>query len=104
MTGGFIFPKVYVSNIICKGSTITEVYVTVLFTGEIIFRISADNGANWENISLTTDTRIKHTFTNTGTELLFMAIGNPDAKISTAKYNTGQFQTPGIKIEITGIS
>ena len=104
MTGGFIFPKIYVSKLICKGATITEVYVTVLFTGEIIFRISADNGANWETITLFTNTRTKHTFTNTGTELLFMAIGNPGAKISSAKYDTGQFQTPGIKIEITGIS
>ena len=105
MTGGFIFPKILVSKIIAKGSTFTEIYATIYFTGEITFLVSANNGVNWEEVEVFVASRTKHTFTNTGTDLLYMVILNPGATIYTLKDSeTKEFLAPAVKIEITGVN
>ncbi len=107
MTGGFGFPTLLVTQPICKGPTVTEVYITVRYTGQIAFRVTADADSaspTWDTVNLPTATRTKHTFVTSGTEVKFMAIGNPGANIASTKKDSGAFNQPGIKIEITGVS
>ena len=78
----------------------TEVYVTVRYTGEIVFKITA-NGSSWEDITLTTATRTKHTFETSGTVVMLAATGTPGAQIASTKKTSGQFNKPGIRIEVT---
>ena len=100
----FGFPKIFVTESICKGSTVTEVYITVLFTGSIAFKITADGGDNWEDVTLVTGVRKLHTFSTSGTDVQFMAIGNSGAIIASTRDTFDNFVLPGIKIEITGLS
>ena len=97
-------PKVYKTSSICLGPTVTEVYVTVIFSGDILFFITADGGTNWEDLTLTSETRTKHTFTNSGTDVRFMAIGTGGAEITSTFTQTNNYDEPGIKVEITGHS
>ncbi len=104
MVSMFPFAKTYITTPVCKGPTINEVYVTVRYTGDMLFKISADGGTTWEDLTLVTATRTQYNFLTPGTELLFMAIGNPGAQIATVKYDSGRFRFPGIRIEVTGTS
>lgn len=100
--GGFTIPKIYVTQSICKGPTVTEIALTCLYTGTILFSVSANGGNAWESVTLVTATRKVHIFSTSGTDVRFMAIGESGAIIASTNETTGEFDEPGLKIEITG--
>lgn len=97
----FEFPKIYVTKSVSYGISVTSCYVTVNYSGTAIFRVTADGGTNWETISLTSGVRKSHTFTNTGSDVKFMAIGNPGAKLFNTYDVYGTISTPAIKMELS---
>ncbi len=100
----FTSGQVATTKTVCYGPTITEIYLTVQYTGTLTLQVTADGGSNWETVTATSGERVKHIFTNSGTDLRFKAT---EAAATTAQIGTtfdayGQFDKPGIKIEVTG--
>ena len=98
-----LIPKVLVSKVISRGTTIKGVNITVYYTGTLNFQITADADAaspTWDLVTLTTGIKKAHTFTTSGTVVKYRIIGSAGAVIQTQKNVTGSWIAPGIKIEL----
>ena len=66
------FPSMVTSKVIyMDNTTIYTAKLTAGYNNTIQFELSADNGANWEIVT----PNVRHTFTNTGTQLKWRAVG-----------------------------
>ena len=81
--GRVALPTVASSEVVAyqDGTTITTAKIIATYTGEIIFKLSADDGSNWEDVT----NKVKHTFTNTGEKLKWKAIGKYPAELTVMK-------------------
>lgn len=98
---GMTFPKAFVTHSIYMGLITNTVNITVHYTGTIAFKISADNGVTWDDVDLVSGITKEHNFSQAGTNIIFMAIGNSGAKI-TNKYKNSIIMKPAIEIKRTG--
>jgi len=77
--GGAFFPKIVESKVIYANAvTITSATLTAnIVSGSAAFYLSADDGANWEQVT----NGGLHTFTNTGTRLKYRVVLNKGTSI-----------------------
>lgn len=81
----FGFPSVLQTSSIAlnTGATITNAKINLNVTAlsdanDFVWYLTADGGANWEEVSLNT----LHEFTSTGSDLRLQVLGNPGATIT----------------------
>lgn len=80
--GGFLPGKFQSKSIYLDTNTVIKATIlTVTTVGNVIFYLSANGGTNWETVTVGTE----HTFTNTGNDLRYMAIGDNGATLSEIK-------------------
>ncbi len=83
-TAKVAFPTVVSSGVFYQdGVTITKAKLSASHTGDIIFFLSADNGSHWEQVT----NGVTHTFTNTGTQLKWKAVGRFPAELTRLEVN-----------------
>ena len=76
------FPSQVTSKVIyMDNTTIYTAKLTALYSGNVQFELSANNGTNWESVT----PNERHTFTNTGTQLMWRAVGSFPATITWLK-------------------
>lgn len=72
------FPTIAQSKVVRNNTdTISTLQVNVTFTGSVLFYVSADNGATWEQVVIAGNSGqdVSHSFTATGTKLLWKGVG-----------------------------
>ena len=81
-----VIPKTLISKEVDKGTTYTKVKVTVIFTGNINFSITANGDAStptWNEITLVSGVEsAETTFTVSGDSVKYRIIGSAGAVVS----------------------
>lgn len=102
-------PTVLVSNVIAfeppaSSLNITAVTVTINYTGNISFDITAnstDASPTWDNIPLTSKVSASKTLTLPGKSVAYRIIGAPGTTIQNTKNTAGNITIPAITINLT---
>ncbi len=96
------FPTILVSKYIHKGSNVSQLNITINFTGTIKMVVNADGNDNhWEDIGTLVSGEIKNiTLSYSGGDIRYKIIGIPGAKIFNTYNDDLSYKAPAIKIDI----
>ena len=93
-------PRILVSNYIHKGNTITELNITVNFTGTIKMGVCADD-VNWEDVGTLVSGSMKtYVLTNPGGNVRYRIVGVRGSSIKNIYNDNLSYDKPMIKVEM----